>query len=270
MAGVGYIFLYSHDNCQGKSRGHDDLTTKLCDIVKCNDTLRSILEREAASIPDAGLSIAAQTAVNDLTMHCGTFINNDIRGQKPSYQRTGMPSKSIMSRLKGKDGRIRGTLMGKRCDFSARSVISPNPDMDVDEVGIPKDFVANSQTLPIRVTDMNIAMLRERVRHGASFEKGAYAIKRDNGVVVLLEFADAEREASALKLGDTVERYLVDGDYVLFNRQPSLHKGSFMAFRVKLVSDRSFRINLACTPSLNADCDGDASKKTGFVTFFGS
>jgi DNA-directed RNA polymerase II subunit RPB1 len=239
-----------------KSRGHDDLTTKLCDIVKCNDTLRSILEREAASIPDSGLSIAAQTAVHDLTMHCGTFISNDIRGQKPSYQRTGIPSKSIMSRLKGKDGRIRGTLMGKRCNFSARSVISPNPDMDIDEVGIPYR-VARSQTVPERVTDLNSCELRNRVRNGTSFETGAHSIRRASGGVVLLEFADAEREAGALKLGDIVERYLRDGDYVLFNRQPSLHKGSFMAFRVKLMADNTFRINLACTPSLNADCDGD-------------
>ena len=238
-----------------KARGHDDLTSKICDIVKSNNNVRTILEREASSIPEVGLSIAAQAAVNELTYHAGTFMNNDIRGQKPSFQRTGTPCKSIMSRLKGKDGRIRGTLMGKRVDFSSRSVISPDPSIDVDEIGVPYE-VAQTLTLPEKVTDLNLAHLRERVRNGPHYRNGAYSVIRD-GTIVLLQFADADREANALKPGDTVERYIRDGDIVLFNRQPSLHKGSMMGFRVKLMRCKTFRMNLACAPSFNADADGD-------------
>lgn len=145
--------------------------------------------------------------------------------------------------------------MGKRVDFSARSVISPDPEMDVDEVGVPRR-VAQILTVPERVTDYNMEELRARVAKGHNRLDGAHAIVRD-GTVILLEFADLVREVSSLKVGEIVERYLQNGDVVLFNRQPSLHKGSFMGFRVRIMPHSTFRINLACTPSLNADCDGD-------------
>ena len=238
-----------------KSRGHDDLTSKLCDIVKANKNVAAILEKEAHSIPEVGLSIAAQTALNELTFHVGTFMNNDIRGQKPSYQRTGQPSRSIMSRLKGKEGRIRGTLMGKRVDFSARSVISPDPTIDMDEIGVPFK-VAQTLTIPERVIDLNLSVMKERIRNGADYKKGLYSVVR-NGTITLMEFADLEKEVNLLKPGDTVERYLRNGDMVLFNRQPSLHKGSMMGFHVRLMESKTFRLNLACAPSFNADCDGD-------------
>jgi DNA-directed RNA polymerase II subunit RPB1 len=238
-----------------KARGQDDLTSKLCDIVKANNSVKVLLEKETEAIPTAGLSLAAQQAVADLTFHVATLMNNDIRGLRPSYQRSGLPSKSITARLKGKEGRIRGSLMGKRVDFSARSVISPDPEMDVDEVGVPRR-VAQILTVPERVTDYNMACLRARVAKGHGCLDGAHAIIRD-GIIILLEFADIAREVSCLKVGEVVERYLENGDVVLFNRQPSLHKGSFMGFRVRIMPHSTFRINLACTPSLNADCDGD-------------
>ena len=154
-----------------KSRGHDDLTSKLCDIVKCNNNLKHILDKEALSIPNVGLSLAAQAAVNELTFQIASFMNNDVRGQKLSFQRSGMPTKSIVSRLKGKEGRIRGTLMGKRTDYSARSVISPDPNMDIDEVGVPVR-VAKQLTLPIHVVDYNIDYLREKIKKGSElFQK---------------------------------------------------------------------------------------------------
>jgi DNA-directed RNA polymerase II subunit RPB1 len=108
-----------------RARGQDDLTNKLCDIVKANNTVKQVLEKEAASIPRLGLSLSAQQVVSDLAFHVSAFMNNDIRGQRQSMQRNGLPSKSITSRLKGKDGRIRGSLMGKRVNFSARSVLPP-------------------------------------------------------------------------------------------------------------------------------------------------
>ena len=113
-----------------RARGQDDLTTKLCDIVKANVAVKHILEKEAASIPRLGLSLTAQQVVSDLAFHVSTFMNNELRGQRQSMQRSGLPSRSITSRLKGKEGRIRGSLMGKRVNFSARSVVSPDSQMD--------------------------------------------------------------------------------------------------------------------------------------------
>ena len=238
-----------------RARGQDDLTGKLSDIVKANSNVKNILERESSSIPRLGLSLCAQQAVTDLAFHVSTFMNNDLRGQRQSMQRSGLPSKSITSRLKGKDGRIRGSLMGKRVNFSARSVVSPDSQMDIDQVGIPHR-VATKLTIPESVTDWNIERLRMCVRTGPNLLTGAHSVVRGD-VTILLEFADKERESKTLRTGDVVERYLVDDDVVLFNRQPSLHKGSMMAYRVRLMPHKTFRLNMAVTLPLNADCDGD-------------
>ena len=240
-----------------RTRGQDDLTTKLCDIVKANAVVKQVLEREAASIPRLGLSLSAQQAVAELAFHVSTFMNNDLRGQRQSMQRTGLPSKSITSRLKGKEGRIRGSLMGKRVNFSARSVVSPDSQMDIDQVGMPYR-VATKLTVPEGVTDWNIDRLRLCVRRGPAQLGGAQCVIK-GGVTILLEFADCEREAKLLRLRDVVERYLVNDDVVLFNRQPSLHKGSMMAYRVRLVPHKTFRLNMAVTLPLNADCDGESA-----------
>lgn len=240
-----------------RARGQDDLTAKLCDIVKANVTAKTVLEKETASISRLGLSLTAQQAVADLGFHVSTFMNNELRGQRQSMQRSGLPSKSITSRLKGKEGRIRGSLMGKRVNFSARSVVSPDSQMDIDQVGIPVR-VAMKLTVPERTVDWNIDRLRMAVRAGPHVLQGAHAIRRGTRTT-LLEFADREREAKLLKIGDIVERYLMTDDVVLFNRQPSLHKGSMMGYRVRLMPYKTFRLNMAVTLPLNADCDGDRS-----------
>jgi DNA-directed RNA polymerase II subunit RPB1 len=237
-----------------KARGQDDLTGKYCEIIKANASVKQILESEASSIPMLGLSIAAQQAVNDLAFHVSTLMNNDVRGQRHSVQRSGLPTKSIMSRLKGKEGRIRGFLMGKRVDFSARSVISPDCQMDIDQVGIP-ELVAERLTVPIHVMASNLEAVRALVRDPAGPAK---AICRGGKCAVILALADREREAKALAAGDLVERSLQNDDIVLFNRQPSLHLGSMMGYRVLICKgSRTFRLNLACTGVSNADYDGD-------------
>jgi DNA-directed RNA polymerase II subunit RPB1 len=238
-----------------RARGQDDLTAKLCDIVKANAAVKQVLEKEAASIPKNGLSIAAQQTVGDLAFHVSTFMNNELRGQRQAMQRSGLPSKSITSRLKGKEGRIRGSLMGKRVNFSARSVVSPDSQMDIDQVGVPVR-VAVKLTVPEKTTDWNVDRLRACIRRGPRQLRGAHALIRGSSTT-LLEFADLEKEAKTLKIGDVVERFLMDDDIVLFNRQPSLHKGSMMSYRVRIMPHKTFRLNMAVTLPLNADCDGD-------------
>ena len=236
------------------ARGQDDLTAKYVEILKANANVQAVLHKERGSIPRVGLSLAAQQAVNDLAFHVSTLINNELRGQRQSVQRSGLPTKSLMARLKGKEGRFRGFLMGKRVDFSARSVISPDSQMDVDQVGIP-EVVAQKLTIPIPVMQCNLAEVRALVRDAAS---PARTICRGGRCVTILEFANRDLEAQQLQVGDVVERCLQDDDIVLFNRQPSLHLGSMMGYRVLICrGSRTFRLNLACTSVSNADYDGD-------------
>ena len=115
------------DNSQ---RMDDDLTHKISDIVKCNNTLIQKIQKN--SRPEV---IADWSKV--LQYHVATLIDNDIPGIAQSAHRSGRVLKSIRQRLKGKEGRIRNNLMGKRVDFSARSVITPDPNLELDELGVP-------------------------------------------------------------------------------------------------------------------------------------
>ena len=228
-----------------KSRGNDDITVKLSEVVKVNKAMDVIISRESNT---HGLSIAGLNALSDLTLAVGSFINGDIRQTR--YQRSGQPVKSIMSRLKGKDGRIRGTLMGKRVNFSSRSVVSPDPLIDMTTIGVPEK-VANTLTIPVKVIDINISELRMMVSTGK-----AYSVIKNNNIIVL-EFADRDKESQGLCIGDTVERFMRDGDHILFNRQPSLHRGSMLGFKVKIMRHNTFRVNMIVSQSFNLDFDGD-------------
>ena len=73
-------------------------------------------------------------------------------------QKSGRPLKSVKQRLKGKEGRVRGNLMGKRVDFSGRTVITPDPNLRIDQVGVPRS-IAQNLTFPEIVTPFNIDKL---------------------------------------------------------------------------------------------------------------
>ena len=171
----------------------------------------------------------------------------------PATTRSGRPLKSISQRLKGKAGRIRGNLMGKRVDYCARSVITPDPNLAIDEVGVPRT-VARTLTYPEVVTPFNIAKLQELVENGPSTLPGARYIIRNDGLRLDLSKPNVQK---ALQPGYKVERHVQDGDIVMFNRQPSLHKMSIMGHRIKIMPYSTFRMNLSCTSPYNADFDGD-------------
>jgi len=141
----------------------------------------------------------------------------------PAQQRSGRPLKSIQERIKYKDGRIRGNLMGKRVDYSARSVITPDPNIGIFELGVPQ-HVAMRITVPVKVNALNRSKLTEYVRNGYKNYPGVKSIKKKSGRLISLRVLDTS--ALTLEQGDTVNRYLMDNDFVLFNRQPSLHKMS--------------------------------------------
>jgi len=176
-------------------------------------------------------------------------------GQNPKFN-IGKPIRGLCQRLKGKHGRFRGNLSGKRVDFSARTVISPDPNLKINEVGVP-ELVAMKLTYPERVTLHNIEKLRKCILNGIDKHPGANYVVQKDGTRRFLKYGNRELIAQSLQIGDVVERHLEDGDPVLFNRQPSLHKMSIMSHRARVFPWRTFRFNeCVCTP-YNADFDGD-------------
>ncbi|TFF95790.1 MAG: DNA-directed RNA polymerase subunit A', partial [Promethearchaeota archaeon] len=231
-------------------RSEDDLTHKLVDVIRINQRLRENI--------DAG---APHLIVEDLwellQYHITTYFDNQVSGIPPARHRSGRALRTLTQRLKGKEGRFRSNLSGKRVDFSARSVISPNPYISINEVGVPQD-VAKILTIPTNVNDWNIEEMKQLVLNGPTRHPGAnYIIRNDRRRIDLRYVKNRGVIADMLAPGFTVERHLNDGDLVLFNRQPSLHRMSIMAHEVKIMDGRTFRLNLTVCPPYNADFDGD-------------
>jgi DNA-directed RNA polymerase II subunit RPB1 len=229
----------------GHQRSEDDLTHIIVNIVKANKTLQE-------KIRDG-----AQASVWHMVLqyYCATLVDNNIPGAAPVAQRSGRKLKSIKERLNGKGGRVRGNLMGKRVDFSARSVITPDPNLSIKELGVPLK-IAKNITKPVVVNDMNRRFLTKLVRNGPEEYPGAKILERKGGENISLRYAD--RENIVLYNGDIVHRHMMDGDGVLFNRQPTLHRMSMMCHIARIMRQGdTFRMNVGDTKPYNADFDGD-------------
>ncbi|PMD18480.1 putative DNA-directed RNA polymerase II subunit rpb1 [Hyaloscypha hepaticicola] len=229
-------------------RGEDDLTYKLGDIIRANGNVRQAQQEGSPAHILADFE-------NLLQYHVATYMDNDIAGQPQALQKSGRPVKSIRARLKGKEGRLRGNLMGKRVDFSARTVITGDPNLSLDEVGVPRS-IARTLTYPETVTPYNIGKLHQLVQNGPNEHPGAKYVIRSDGTRIDLRH-HKRAGAISLEYGWKVERHIVDGDFIIFNRQPSLHKESMMGHRVKVMPYSTFRLNLSVTSPYNADFDGD-------------
>jgi DNA-directed RNA polymerase II subunit RPB1 len=243
------------------TKGHDDLSHKLKNIVTENKKIHKFYydyaEKHGINVNDIDFQTIQvdQDKILSLQSEVATYINNEIKGHKQSIQRSGAPTKSITSRFRGKEGRFRGNLMGKRVNFSGRTVISPDSQMSLEGVGVP-EYIALQLTYPETVTDYNIQTLSERVRVGYGKLDGAFSVIDSDGKIIELEGSDINKQIQ-LQPGWKVERYLQNGDIVIFNRQPSLHKGSMMAHIVQIRKTKTFSLNLGCTIPYNADFDGD-------------
>ena len=230
-------------------RSEDDLTHKLVDIIRINQ--RFMENREAG---------APQLIIEDLwellQYHVTTFVDNEISGTPPARHRSGRPLKTLSQRLKGKEGRFRGSLSGKRVNFSARTVISPDPTLSLNEVGVP-DRVATEMTQTLNVTERNVDEARQYVRNGPEEHPGANYVRRPDGRRLKVTEKNCEELAEKVEADWEVNRHLVDGDIVIFNRQPSLHRMSIMAHEVVVMPYKTFRLNTVVCPPYNADFDGD-------------
>ena len=230
-------------------RSEDDLTHKLVDIIRINQ--RFMENREAG---------APQLIIEDLwellQYHITTFVDNEISGTPPARHRSGRPLKTLSQRLKGKEGRFRGSLSGKRVNFSARTVISPDPTLSLNEVGVP-DRVASEMTQTMNVTETNIERAQRYVQNGPGNHPGANYVRRPDGRRLKVTEKNCEELAEKVEVGWEVSRHLIDGDIVIFNRQPSLHRMSIMAHEVVVMPYKTFRLNTVVCPPYNADFDGD-------------
>ena len=235
----------TQDNNQ---RSEDDLTSQLACIIKTNATLKAKI---AADEPKKK---AIDEWTNLLQYYVATLVDNNIPGVSPSAQRSGRQLKSLQQRLGSKEGRIRSNLQGKRVEFSARSVITPDPNISVKELGIPEK-IATNLTFPEMVTPFNIGKLYKLVQNGPDVYPGAKTILKLNGRTISLKHVDTKK--IELVMGDVVHRHLMDGDPVLFNRQPSLHRMSMMCHFAKILPYNTFRLNVFVTAPYNADFDGD-------------
>ena len=229
-------------------RSEDDLTHKLAEIIKTNNTyLQPRIDANAAkSVIDEWTNV--------LQYHVATLVDNQIPGVAPSAQRNGRPLKSIQQRLGSKEGRIRYNIQGKRVEFSARSVITPDPNISITELGVPEKIAMNL-TRPERVTRFNRDKLYKFIQNGPLKFPGAKTIRRPDGRIISLRHVNTKEVV--LHIGDVVNRHLMDGDIVLFNRQPTLHRMSMMGHRVKVLPYKTFRLNVSVTAPYNADFDGD-------------
>ena len=231
-------------------RSEDDLTHKMVDIIRVNQRLKE--SKEAGTPP-----LIVQDLVDLLQYHTTTYFDNEVSGIPQAHHRSGRPLKTLTQRLKGKEGRFRGSLSGKRVDFSSRTVISPDPNLDLSEVGVPVP-IAMKLTIPEIVTEWNIEKLKKLIVNGPSIFPGVNYVVRPDGVKIRLDFVeDRSIIADSIETGYLIERHLLDGDIVLFNRQPSLHQMSIMAHHVRVLPGKTFRLHPSVCPPYNADFDGD-------------
>ena len=219
-----------------QQRSEDDLSHILCNIVKTNKTLQEKIQNNAdAKVIDDWTTV--------LQYYVATQVDNKIPGAAPVAQRSGRPLKSIKDRLNGKGGRMRGNLMAKRVDFSARSVITADPNISIRELGIPMK-IAKNLTKPVVVNSKNRDFLKQLVENGPDIHPGAKILEKKNGVSITLRYRD--KKSIVLEDGDIVHRHIMNGDPILFNRQPTLHRMSMMCHIARIMDQGdTFRMNVA-------------------------
>ncbi len=231
-------------------RSEDDLTHKLVDIIRINQRLNENMEAGAPHL-------IIEDLWELLQYHLTTYFNNEVAGVPPARHRSGRPLKTLTQRLKGKEGRFRSNLSGKRVNFSARTVVTPDPNIEINEVGVPQ-VIAKELTVAVKVNQRNVEYLKDLVRNGPENYPGANYVERADGRRISLKrVTETDEMLEKMGPGWVVHRHLVDKDIVLFNRQPSLHRMSIMAHEVRIMPYKTFRLNLCVCPPYNADFDGD-------------
>ena len=235
------------------------LTLKIVDIITKSNQIRQQMEKGVSNM-DTPYN---QDLYTLLQYHVATYFDNKTALPTTEFKTGNRIIKSISDGIKGKTGRVRSNLMGKRVEFSARTVITPDPYININQVGIPRR-IAVELTIPEEVTPNNINYLSGLVKNGRDVYPGANFVLRNlnqNGKNNIQKIDLKYRKSSIkLNIGDVVERHCIDGDYVLFNRQPTLHKPSMMGHSIKVLDNdnlNTFRMNISVCGPYGADFDGD-------------
>ena len=232
------------------STNEDDLTIKIREMIHLNKYIKLSIEEGNGN---------TYKLIEDLNLLQSThayYINSDTKGINKNIIGN-KQIRSLITRIKGKTGRFRGNLSGKRVDFTGRTVISPDPNLNIDQVGVPI-YMAKILTYPERVTEYNINYLKKLILNGVDIHPGANFVITNNGEnKIYLGYTNRKKICDELNIGDIVERHLNNNDIILFNRQPSLHRLSIMAFHAKILPWRTLRFNESCCSPFNADFDGD-------------
>ncbi|MBU0930348.1 MAG: DNA-directed RNA polymerase subunit A' [Nanoarchaeota archaeon] len=230
-------------------RSEDDLTHKLGDIVRINQRL---FENINAGAPE----VIVEDLWDLLQYHVITYFDNEIAQIPPARHRGGQPLKTLTDRIKSKQGRFRYNLAGKRVNYAARTVISPDPKIKLNEVGIPL-AVAMDLTVPETVNEWNLEKLKSLIKNGSKVYPGANYVLRPNGTKKQITDETKQQLIDELEIGFIIERHLREGDISIFNRQPSLHRMSIMCHKIRILPGNSFRLNPSVCSPYNADFDGD-------------
>ncbi|RGP66425.1 DNA-directed rna polymerase i subunit rpa1 [Fusarium longipes] len=224
--------------------------------------LHKQLKEEAADVNQLHQAwTELQEAVNSLI----DKDKNPVQGAAAKRNEDG-----IKQKLEKKEGLFRKNMMGKRVNYAARSVISPDPNIETNEIGVPPVF-AKKLTYPEPVTSHNFRDMQQAVINGVDKWPGAFAIENENGQIVNLRNKSVDDRVSlanqllaptssnaARTRNKKVYRHLTNGDVVLMNRQPTLHKPSIMGHRVRVLpGEKTIRMHYANCNTYNADFDGD-------------
>ncbi len=195
-------------------------------VINRNNRLRKLTELGAPDVILKNEKRMLQESVD-------TLISGDVRSNRPGYQNASRKKlKSLADVLKGKQGRFRQNLLGKRVDYSARSVIVVGPELDMNECGIPKR--------------MALTLFKPFVIGKLIENERAYNVKHAEKII----------EDRTKEVWDTLDE-VIDGKYVLLNRAPTLHRLGIQAFRPVLIDGKAIRLHPLCCTAFNADFDGD-------------
>lgn len=240
-------------------KSEDNLYKLISEIIKKNEKLKKSLKKESKNITQPSLEY------ENLCLWITYLMSNKLsnKNQGVSYASGGAPIKSIRELITGKEGIIRENIMGKRVNYSARTVISPDVNLNVDEIGIPKK-IAMILTFPEIVNSDNIERIKKLIRNGSNTYPGANVIEsvKTGKRKILTSMSEdmIENIIKNISYGDKIKRHLIDGDVAMFNRQPTLHKYGIMGYKIKVLeNNHTIRLGLPATEAHNADFDGDES-----------
>lgn len=225
-------------------RGQNDMTLNIVEIIKISTEFR---KQKGLGAMDRILNDIREALFTQISL----YISNSTTSASDHFKKNSTNLQGVLDRLKGKQGRFRLNLMGKRSNYTARTVVSGDANLGIGELGVPKS-IANTLTKPVRINACN------EIHWNQVMSTDPERIKRiEDGEGTQINLNYVSKSNVILCAGHIIHRVLQDGDWVLFNRQPSLHKQSLMAHRIRVLPYSSFRMNLSATSPYNADFDGD-------------